>query len=56
MRNRHGSSFKAKVVPLLTNCGGLPVLDVLAVYKSKQPFVDKRHDLLKNTLEVTLAF
>jgi len=44
------------VFPLLTNCGGLPVLDVLTAYKSKQPFVEKRHDLLKNTLEVTPAF
>ena len=25
-------------------------------YKSKQPLVEKRHDLLKNTLEVTPAF
>ena len=44
------------VFPLLTNCGGLPILDVLTAYKSKQPFVEKRHDLLKNTLEVTPAF
>ena len=44
------------VFPLLTNCSDLPILDVLTAYKSKQPFVEKRHDLLKNTLEVTPAF
>ncbi len=44
------------VFPLLTNCNGLPILEVLTAYKSKQPFVEKRHDLFKNTLEVTPAF
>jgi len=44
------------VFPLLTNCRALPILDVLSAYKSKQPFVEKRHDLLKNILEVTPAF
>jgi transposase len=36
--------------PLMTNCKKeeLSTLDVLDAYKSKQPFVEKRHDLLKN--------
>lgn len=44
------------IFPLLTNCYNLSPLEVLAPYKSKQPLVEKRHDLLKNTLEVTPAF
>jgi transposase len=36
--------------PLMTNCKKeeFSTLDVLDAYKSKQPFVEKRHDLLKN--------
>jgi transposase len=44
------------IFPLLTNRSDLPFLDILACYKSKQPFVEKRHELLKNTLEVTPVF
>jgi len=44
------------IFPLLTNCYDLSVLEVLTPYKSKQPLVEKRHDLFKNTLEVTPAF
>jgi len=44
------------IFPLVTNCRDLSLLDILACYKSKQPFVEKRHELLKNTLEVTPAF
>ena len=42
--------------PLLTNCREMSMLDVLQVYKCKQPFVEKRHDLVKNVLEVTPAY
>ena len=44
------------VFPLVTNYRDQSILDVLTAYKSKQPFIEKRHDLLKNTLEVTPAF
>lgn len=44
------------IFPLLTNCHDLSLIDVLTPYKSKQPLVEKRHDLLKNTLEITPAF
>jgi transposase len=44
------------IFTLLTNCHNLSLIDVLTPYKSKQPLVEKRHDLLKNTLEVTPAF
>lgn len=44
------------IFPLVTNCRDLSLLDILVCYKSKQPFVEKRHELLKNTLEVTPAF
>lgn len=44
------------IFPLLTNCCDLSPLDVLTPYKSKQPLLEKRHDLFKNTLEVTPAF
>ena len=42
--------------PLVTNCRDLSILDILSCYKSKQPFVEKRHDLLKNTLEIPPAY
>jgi len=44
------------IFPLLTNCCDLSIIDVLTPYKSKQPLLEKRHDLFKNTLEVTPAF
>ena len=44
------------IFPLLTNRRDLSFLDILACYKSKQPFVEKRHELLKNTLNITPAF
>lgn len=44
------------IFPLLTNCRNLSILDVLTPYKSKQPLLEKRHDLFKNTLEVTPVF
>jgi len=41
--------------PLITNCKEeeLSILAVLDAYKSKQPFVEKRHDLLKNVEAAT---
>jgi transposase len=44
------------IFPLLTNCDDLSFLEILTAYKTKQPLVEKRHDLLKNTLEVTPAY
>lgn len=44
------------VFPLLTNDESLSFLDVITAYKTKQPLVEKRHDLLKNVLEVTPAY
>ena len=44
------------IFPLLTNCYDLSPLEILTHYKLKQPLVEKRHDLFKNTLEVTPAF
>lgn len=52
----HEDSLSDGVFPLLTNCPDLSKLEVLTAYKSKQPFVEKRHDLLKNTLAVTPVF
>ena len=41
--------------PLITNCKDeeLSILAVLDAYKSKQPFVEKRHDLFKNVEAAT---
>ncbi len=41
--------------PLITNCkeDKLSILAVLDAYKSKQPFVEKRHNLLKNVESAT---
>jgi transposase len=44
------------IFPLLTDCVDFSMRQVLEAYKSKQPLVEARHDLLKNTLEVTPAF
>jgi len=44
------------IFPLVTNDRKASMLEVLTAYKSKQPLIEKRHDLLKNTLEVTPAF
>jgi len=44
------------IFPLLTNCDDLSFLEILLAYRTKQPFVEKRHDLLKNTLQVTPAY
>ena len=44
------------IFPLLTNCDDLSFLEIITAYKTKQPFVEKRHDLLKNILEVTPAY
>jgi transposase len=46
------------IFPLLTNCGDgkSSARDVLDAYKSKQPFVEKRHDLLKNVEAATPVY
>jgi transposase len=44
------------VLPLVTNRSDLSPLDVYIIYHCNQPMVEKRHDLLKNTLQVTPAF
>jgi transposase len=44
------------IFPLITNCFEHSARQILEAYKSKQPFVETRHDLLKNTLEATPAF
>jgi transposase len=46
------------IFPLVTNRKEEEIsrLEVLEIYKRKQPFVEKRHHLLKNTLEATPAF
>ena len=54
--NIQASLISDGIFPLLTNRRDLSFLDILACYKSKQPFVEKRHELLKNTLEVAPAF
>ena len=44
------------VLPLVTNRRDLSPLEVYIIYHCNQPLVEKRHDLLKNTLQVTPAF
>jgi transposase len=44
------------VLPLITNSCALSPLHVYTVYHCNQPMIEKRHDLLKNTLQVTPAF
>lgn len=44
------------VLPLVTNRLDLSPLQVYIIYHCNQPLVEKRHDLLKNTLQVTPAF
>ena len=52
----HGDSRSDGVLPLVTNRPDLSPLEVYIVYHCNQPMVEKRHDLLKNTLQVTPAF
>ena len=46
------------IFPLVTNREKeeMAKLEVLKIYKTKQPFVETRHDLLKNTIEVPPAY
>jgi transposase len=44
------------ILPLVTNRQDLSTLQVYTCYHCNQPMVEKRHDLLKNTLQVTPAF
>jgi len=44
------------VIPLVTNRPDLSPREVYVIYHCNQPLVEKRHDLLKNTLHVTPAF
>lgn len=44
------------VFPLVTNCREWSALDVFNAYKTKQPAVEKRHDLFKNILETTPVY
>ncbi len=44
------------IFPLLTSRIDLSFRNLLEIYKSKQPFIEKRHDLLKNVLPVVPMF
>jgi len=52
----HADSRSDGVLPLVTNRPDLSPLEVYIIYHCNQPLVEKRHDLLKNTLQVTPAF
>lgn len=52
----HADSKSDGVLPLVTNRPDLSPLEVYIIYHCNQPLVEKRHDLLKNTLRVTPAF
>jgi len=44
------------IFPLVTNRQDLSPLGIHDIFKSKQPLVEKRHDMLKNVLSATPAF
>jgi len=44
------------IFPLVTNSKDLSARETLEVYKSKQPLVEKRHDLLKNVQAATPVY
>jgi transposase len=44
------------IFPLITNCHELTALEVFNAYRSKQPLLEKRHDLFKNVLETIPAY
>ena len=52
----HAEARSDGVVPLVTNCKRLSSLHVYVSYHCNQPLIEKRHDLLKNTLQVTPAY
>lgn len=43
------------IFPLITNRTDLAPKDIVEAYKSKQPMIEQRHDLLKNVLDVMPA-
>ena len=52
----HADSRSDGIVPFVTNRRDLSPMQVYAIYHCNQPLVEKRHDLLKNMLQVTPAF
>lgn len=44
------------VFPLITNDLALSALEVFNTYRTRQPAIEKRHDLFKNVLEATPAY
>jgi transposase len=44
------------VFPLLSNCSGLSVQQILEAYKRKHPLIEKRHAMLKSVLGTTPLF
>ena len=44
------------IFPLITNALELSALEVFNAYRTKQPVIEKRHDLFKNVLEATPAY
>ncbi|WP_176236811.1 hypothetical protein [Candidatus Hakubella thermalkaliphila] len=44
------------IFPLVTNRRDLSALEIHDIFKSRQPMVEKRHDMLKNVLSATPAF
>lgn len=44
------------IFPLVTNRRDLSALEIHDSFKSKQPMIEKRHDMLKNVLSATPAF
>jgi transposase len=52
----HADAKSDGVLPLVTNRPALSALEVYIIYHCNQPLIEKHHDLLKNTLQVTPAF
>lgn len=44
------------IFPLITNCQASTPLEVLEAYRSKQPYLEKRHHLLKNVQSATPVY
>ena len=44
------------IFPLITNCQASTPLEVLDAYRSKQPYLEKRHHLLKNVQSATPVY
>jgi len=56
LQNIHADAQADGISPFVTNRADLPAWEIYTAYHNRQSLLEKRHDLLKNTLKVTPAY